>query len=106
MTGSPPSATLVHVTPFKRLDLISIDDYLESELLAAVKHEYLGGAVYARADTTNAHNAIATAFVSILGNQLRGRPCEACNSDTKVRVRLATQTRFYYPDGMIVCRPN
>ena len=28
------------------------------------------------------------------------------NSDTKVRVRLSTHTRFYYPDAMIVCQPN
>jgi Uma2 family endonuclease len=24
----------------------------------------------------------------------------------KVRVRLPTHTRFYYPDGMVVCNPN
>jgi len=28
------------------------------------------------------------------------------NSDTKVRVRLARGTRFYYPDAMVVCQLN
>ena len=37
---------------------------------------------------------------------MRGYPCEAFNSDTKVRVRLASQTRYYYPDASVVCRPN
>jgi Uma2 family endonuclease len=52
------------------------------------------------------HNAIATSLTISLGSQLRGKRCQAFNSDTKVRVRIATQTRFYYPDGMVVCQPN
>jgi len=32
--------------------------------------------------------------------------CEAFNSDTKVRIQLPTHNRFYYPDAMVVCRPN
>lgn len=28
------------------------------------------------------------------------------NSDTKIRVRLPQQIRFYYPDVSVVCRPN
>src|SRR5690242_2569608 len=30
----------------------------------------------------------------------------ALNSDTKIRVRLPTHLRFYYPDASVVCRPN
>ena len=41
-----------------------------------------------------------------VGTQLRGRPCRPYNSDTKLRIRLADQTRFYYPDAQIVCRQN
>jgi len=33
----------------KKLDLISVDDYLAGELVSPVKHEYLGGVVYAMA---------------------------------------------------------
>ena len=28
------------------------------------------------------------------------------NSDTKIRIRMTSQTRFYYPDVSIICRPN
>jgi Uma2 family endonuclease len=37
---------------------------------------------------------------------LRGRPCRAYNSDTKIRLHLPHQVRFYYPDASVVCRPN
>jgi Uma2 family endonuclease len=94
------------MTAVKKLNLVSIDDYLEGELVSPIKHEYLGGVVYATAGARNAHNMIAGNFYLAVGSQLRGLPCLPFNSDTKVRVRLTTNTRFYYPDGMIVCRPN
>src|SRR5262249_6361738 len=28
------------------------------------------------------------------------------NSDTKIRVHLPGQVRFYYPDTSVICRPN
>lgn len=41
-----------------------------------------------------------------LGMQLRGKPCQAFNSDTKVRVEVDDETRFYYPDMQVSCCPN
>ncbi len=38
--------------------------------------------------------------------RLRGKPCRPYNSDTKVRVRLPGEVRFYYPDAQVTCRPN
>lgn len=38
--------------------------------------------------------------------RLRGRNCEAFDSDTKVKVLLTTGTRFCYPDAMVVCDSN
>lgn len=90
----------------EKLNLVSVDDYLAGELVSTVKHEYLGGAVYARAGDRNAHNIIATNTLIALGSRLRGRRCRAFNSDTKIRVRLPTQVRFYYPDASVICRPN
>ena len=90
----------------KKLNLISIEDYLEGELVSPVKHEYLGGVVYAMAGARNVHNDVAGAFYGSLYGQLRGHRCRPCNPDTKVRVRLATHTRFYYPDAMVVCQAN
>lgn len=82
---------------------ISVEEYLESEILSDIKREYLGGEVHAMAVTTNRHNAIATNITSSLGLALRGKPCRPFNSNTKVRVELVDHTRFYYPDAMVVC---
>jgi Uma2 family endonuclease len=94
------------VTTAPKRRFVSIEDYLEGELRSAVKHEYLGGVTYAMAGARNAHNLIAANTLVALGSRLRGRRCRAFNSDTKVRVRLPTQVRFYYPDVPVVCRPN
>jgi Uma2 family endonuclease len=90
----------------KKLHLVSVEEYLSDELATPIKHEYLGGIVYKRPETRNAHNIIAGNILGTLHARLRGRPCRPYNSDTKVRIRLTTHTRFYYPDTSVVCRPN
>jgi Uma2 family endonuclease len=94
------------MTAAENLNLISVDDYLAGELRSAVKHEYLGGSVHAMAGARNVHNVIAGNVFAALHNRLRGKKCRPFNSDTKIRVRLPTQWRFYYPDASVVCRPN
>jgi Uma2 family endonuclease len=92
----------------KKLNLVSIEDYLAGELISPTKHEYLGGVVYAMAGARNVHTLIASNTFLAVGMRLhpRGRRCRAYNSDTKIRVRLPTHVRFYYPDVPVICRPN
>ncbi len=90
----------------KKLNLVGIDDYLAGELISPVKHEYLGGVVYAMAGARNAHNLIASNTLGSLHARLRGKRCRPFNSDTKIRIRLPNQIRFYYPDVSVICRPN
>ncbi len=87
-------------------NLVSVEEYLAGELASPVKHEYVGGVVYAMAGARNVHNLIATNTVVALGTRLRGKRCRPYNSDTKIRVRLPTHVRFYYPDASVICRPN
>jgi Uma2 family endonuclease len=94
------------MSPAKKLNLVSVEDYLAGELISPIKHEYLAGVVYAMAGARNLHNLIATNTTGSLHNRLRGRPCRTFNSDTKIRVRLPTHFRFYYPDASVICRPN
>jgi Uma2 family endonuclease len=94
------------MTAARKLELISIDDYLAGELVSPIKHEYLGGFVYAMAGARNAHNLIAGNVFGALHSRLRGNKCRPYNSDTKIRVRLPLQVRFYYPDASVVCHPN
>jgi Uma2 family endonuclease len=90
----------------EKLQLISIADYLAGELASPVKHEYLGGGVYAMAGARNVHNLIAANTLGTLHSRLKGHRCRPYNSDTKIRVRLPTHVRFYYPDVPVICRPN
>ena len=103
-----PAVSLSGMGAAEKIGPISVEDYLAGELLAEHKHEYTAGRVYMMAGGRNQHNAISVSFLVAMGTKLRGRPCQPFNSDTKVRVRLddPPQTRFYYPDGMVVCEPN
>jgi Uma2 family endonuclease len=89
-----------------RLLPMSVDEYLEGELQSEVKHEYLGGFVYAMAGGRNVHNLIASNVLGALHRQLRGKACRPYNSDAKIRIKLPTHTRFYYPDVSVVCDSN
>src|SRR5436309_216220 len=90
----------------KKINLISEAEYLAGELVSPVKHEYLGGFIYAMAGAQNRHNDIAVNIIGALHTRLRGSPCRPCNSDTKVRVQLTRHVRFYYPDASVVCKRN
>lgn len=94
------------MTALKQQNFISIADYLAGEEISGVKHEYLGGTVHAMAGATNQHNTIALNSLASLLGQLRGKPCQPFNSDTKIRIEYPDHTRFYYPDAMVVCQPN
>lgn len=89
----------------RKLNLISIDDYLVGEQQSAIKHEYVGGVVHAMVGARNVHNMIATNALVEIG-RLQGHKCRVFNSDTKIRIRMTSQTRFYYPDVSITCHPN
>lgn len=94
------------MTAARKLRLISIEDYLAGELDSPIKHEYLGGFVYAMAGARNAHNMIKGNVFAACYHRLKGKRCRPWDSDTKIRIQLPGQTRFYYPDDSIVCEPN
>ena len=95
-----PVSTLVHSS-----ELVTVEEYLEGELRAETKHEYLGGFVYAMAGASEEHNIIAANLMGMLHAQLRGKPCQPFGSDMKVRLRTLGDTYFYYPDAMVACDP-
>ena len=94
------------MTAAYKIQPISDDEYLAGELVSPVKHEYISGMVYAMAGAGNQHNIIAGNAFAGLHAQLRGRRCRPFNSDTKIRIRLPTHVRYYYPDLSVVCRQN
>lgn len=90
----------------ERLSPVSIENYLAGEQRARLKHEYVAGMIYAMAGGTYAHNLVASNVLGELYAQLKGKPCRALNSDSKVRIQSGTHTRFYYPDASVVCGEN
>lgn len=84
----------IYVTP---------EEYLAGERLGHEKHEYLAGVVHAMSGGSAAHARIAGNILRALGNQLSGKPCEAFNSDMKVRLQLGEGEFFYYPDVSVRC---
>jgi Uma2 family endonuclease len=82
---------------------VSPEDYIAGERVSQQKHEYLAGVIYTMAGTSIGHARIADNILRELGNQLRGRPCEAFSSDIKVRIRRDAADFFYYPDVTVDC---
>lgn len=83
---------------------MSVDEYLEAEKTAPVRHEYVAGQIYAMAGASDAHNTIALNFATLLRTGLRGGPCRVYISDMKVRIEASGV--FYYPDVLVTCDPE
>ena len=90
----------------KALELISVKEYLAGESTSDVRHEYLGGVVYTMAVASEAHNAISLNLTAALRSHLRGKACQVFMADFKVRLNIASEEDFYYPDVMVACDPR
>jgi Uma2 family endonuclease len=78
-------------------------EYLALEAASNVRHEFLGGQIYAMAGGTPEHAAVAAAIIGLLFPQLRGTACRAYDADLRVRTPSGLAT---YPDITIVCGPT
>jgi len=82
-----------------KIAYVSAEQYLSMEERASVRHEYVGGQVFAMAGATKRHNVIALNIGSILRSHVTGSQCRAYVSDIKARVEATNS--FYYPDVMV-----
>jgi Uma2 family endonuclease len=83
---------------------VSADSYLAGELTTRCKHEYLDGRIYPLANGGEHHDQIASNWLNLIRDQLSGSQSNVFDSNTRIRIRLPTETRFYYSDGMVVCQ--
>ena len=81
---------------------ISEQDYLQGELLAETKHEYIDGQVHAMAGASENHNLLSVNIATELKTRLKGTPCRIFIADMKVKVGA----NFFYPDVMVVCQED
>jgi len=87
---------------------MAIADYLEGEKSSPIRHEYLGGQIFAMSGGNEEHNRIALNIASLLKLHLRGSGCKTFIADMKVNISIAQRTAdlFYYPDVMVTCDPQ
>lgn len=77
---------------------MSVEDYLEMEKTATVRHEYVAGEVYAMTGASRRHNRIAGNVYRRLADAAAGGPCRVYMETVKLRKDI-----FYYPDVMVAC---
>ena len=76
---------------------LSVEDYLEMEKTATVRHEYVAGEVYAIVGVSRRHSRIAGNIFRLLAVAAAGGPCRVHQSDMKLQI----DDVFYYPDVMV-----
>lgn len=86
--------------------LISVEEYLADEQGTQIRHEFIGGRVYAMVGASDRHNLVAGNVFVALHQHLRGSPCQVFMSDMKVRTRAGSDDVFYYPDVVVSCVQN
>ncbi|MDD1617146.1 MAG: Uma2 family endonuclease [Methylococcaceae bacterium] len=89
------------MTALKKITHLTEQEYLALELDADMRHEYIDGQLYAMAGASERHNRIALNIGFHLRMAARGGHCGVFMSDMKLK--LAWQKTYYYPDIMLVC---
>jgi Uma2 family endonuclease len=82
---------------------MSVVDYLAFEESSAVRHEFVAGEIHAMGGASRAHNRIVLNLATAFQTKLRGGPCEVFMNDFKVRLEVAREEFFYYPDVVVSC---
>lgn len=85
---------------------LSVEDYLTGEDGAECRHEYIDGQVYAMTGASRAHGLINLNIATLLRPLVRDTSCQLFVNDMKVRLQIAGQDIFYYPDLLLTCDPN
>lgn len=85
------SQTIPYITP---------EQYLEAELKAEYRSEYVDGQIYAMAGASRRHVGLVINLTRELSLALMERPCEMFITELRLQV---SATRYLYPDVMIVC---
>lgn len=86
--------------------LMGVDDYINNELTADIRHEYIDGTLYAMTGASDRHGLIAGNVFAALRPLVRGTNCQLFIADMKVRLSISQQDIFYYPDVVLACDPT
>ena len=84
-------------------DIYTEEQYWQLEEAALEKHEFVGGRIYQRADTSFGHTAICANILASANARLRNRPHRVFNGDMKIKVEATGDS--FYPDATIHTPP-
>lgn len=87
------------MTELKRTAPLSVEEYLLLEQTNALRHELIGGELYAMVGSTDTHNLIAGGLEFALRLRLRNSGCRVFRETHKLRV----VDDVFYPDVFMVC---
>jgi Uma2 family endonuclease len=82
------------------LHRMTVEEYLQFDESAPLKHEYVAGEVYALSGVTIRHNIIALNVATTLRAFAGNGPCRVLATDVRL---LVADDRYYYPDVMVHC---
>ncbi|MEO1765050.1 MAG: Uma2 family endonuclease [Cyanobacteria bacterium J06629_18] len=88
------------------INIFTVEEYLELEKTSEIRHEYLGGQVFAMSGGSKEHNLIAGNIYSKFRSHLRGGSCSVFMADMKVNIQLTNRQNksiYYYPDVVVTC---
>jgi Uma2 family endonuclease len=86
---------------YARHHLFTLAEYVRLEAETGVKHEFLGGQVWAMAGGSREHALFSSNVAALLANGLRGARCAVHSSDLRIGVK-ATGLRTY-ADVTVIC---
>ncbi len=79
------------------------EEYLEFEVNAEIRHEYINGEIIPMTGGTPEHNEIASILNAALRVSLKGKPYSIFVADQ--RLWIPNRTLYTYPDVMVAPRP-
>ena len=83
----------------RKPQLFSIEDYLQGEQRAKLRHEFVEGNVFAMAGASAQHNRICIRTLMALEPMALAKGCQSFMADMKLRIGNSV----YYPDIMVIC---
>lgn len=79
---------------------ISVEEYLRLEKTSEIRHEYVGGYLYAMSGASKRHNRLIYNFQNLVTDAADAQGCEVYSSDVKVQV---SERVIFYPDLLVTC---
>lgn len=88
----------------RKLDSLSLDDYIGLKLETNTKYEYHKGSVMAKGGGSISHGLISGIIFeeTNLGLRNNNSNCRPINSEVKLNIQ--SLSKFLYPEVMVVCR--